>query len=183
MYSRSELVIYFFFKQKTAYELRISDWSSDVCSSDLKVGKRYATTVREVVDLYDIDYDALATYDPSGPFASDSQKQLGIYIQDQNRFYDRVSLVLGARRDRVTSSTGKKDNATTFRAGIIGEIGAGFSPFFSYTESFLPIAGADSNGDAFKPQTGTQFEAGVKWQPERNTLVTVTAFHIKERNH
>src|SRR3546814_8775099 len=26
----------FFFKQKTAYELRISDWSSDVCSSDLK---------------------------------------------------------------------------------------------------------------------------------------------------
>src|SRR3546814_836351 len=95
-----------------------------------KVGKRYATTVREVVDLYDIDYDALATYDPSGPFASDSQKQLGIYIQDQIRFYDRVSLVLGARRDRVTSSTGKKDNATTFRAGIIGEIGAGFSPFF-----------------------------------------------------
>src|SRR3546814_11729001 len=26
---------YFFFKQKTAYEVRISDWSSDVCSSDL----------------------------------------------------------------------------------------------------------------------------------------------------
>src|SRR3546814_4617741 len=29
------IVIFFFFKQKTAYELRISDWSSDVCSSDL----------------------------------------------------------------------------------------------------------------------------------------------------
>src|SRR3546814_9707260 len=28
-------VLFFFFKQKTAYELRISDWSSDVCSSDL----------------------------------------------------------------------------------------------------------------------------------------------------
>src|SRR3546814_19953295 len=28
----------FFFKQKTAYEMRISDWSSDVCSSDLPVG-------------------------------------------------------------------------------------------------------------------------------------------------
>src|SRR3546814_10544411 len=28
-------MIFFFFKQKTAYELRISDWSSDVCSSDL----------------------------------------------------------------------------------------------------------------------------------------------------
>src|SRR3546814_4962800 len=29
------IVCFFFFKQKTAYEMRISDWSSDVCSSDL----------------------------------------------------------------------------------------------------------------------------------------------------
>src|SRR3546814_19220805 len=29
---------FFFFKQKTAYEMRISDWSSDVCSSDLATG-------------------------------------------------------------------------------------------------------------------------------------------------
>src|SRR3546814_14496655 len=29
------VVVVFFFKQKTAYEMRISDWSSDVCSSDL----------------------------------------------------------------------------------------------------------------------------------------------------
>src|SRR3546814_1634674 len=33
----------FFFKQKTAYEMRISDWSSDVCSSDL----RYVATMRD----------------------------------------------------------------------------------------------------------------------------------------
>src|SRR3546814_10715162 len=32
--------MFFFFKQKTAYEMRISDWSSDVCSSDLE--KTYA---------------------------------------------------------------------------------------------------------------------------------------------
>src|SRR3546814_10135836 len=29
--------MFFFFKQKTAYEMRISDWSSDVCSSDLEI--------------------------------------------------------------------------------------------------------------------------------------------------
>lgn len=151
-----------------------------------RVGKRNAFGL-ETIDLYDIDHDALLTYDPNGPFAYDSQKQLGLYVQDQIRFFDRVSVVLGARRDRVTSSAGSKDNATTFRAGIIGEIGAGVSPFFSYTESFLPIAGSltdiDGNiGDPFKPQTGKQFEAGVKWQPGPGTLVTVTAFHIKERN-
>src|SRR3546814_7190196 len=33
-------VWFFFFKQKTAYEMRISDWSSDVCSSDLPVERR-----------------------------------------------------------------------------------------------------------------------------------------------
>src|SRR3546814_11101707 len=126
--------------------MRISDWSSDVCSSDLtialtadasdarmnvfstdnnlqfnfntganiehkllvgidyswnKIAKRYAGGA-ELVDLYDIDYDALATYDPTGPFITESQKQLGIYVQDQIRFFDRVSVVLGARRDRVT---------------------------------------------------------------------------------
>src|SRR3546814_7332247 len=32
--------VFFFFKQKTAYEMRISDWSSDVCSSDLRQGGR-----------------------------------------------------------------------------------------------------------------------------------------------
>src|SRR3546814_12409246 len=35
MCSCSLLIGFFFFKQKTAYEMRISDWSSDVCSSDL----------------------------------------------------------------------------------------------------------------------------------------------------
>src|SRR3546814_16416878 len=30
------MLCFFFFKQKTAYEMRISDWSSDVCSSDLE---------------------------------------------------------------------------------------------------------------------------------------------------
>src|SRR3546814_13852369 len=36
------LVFFFFFKQKTAYEMRISDWSSDVCSSDLRITRPIA---------------------------------------------------------------------------------------------------------------------------------------------
>src|SRR3546814_2313015 len=34
------IYVFFFFKQKTAYEMRISDWSSDVCSSDLATGRQ-----------------------------------------------------------------------------------------------------------------------------------------------
>src|SRR3546814_1859473 len=38
LYDLCARVVVFFFKQKTAYEMRISDWSSDVCSSDLTGG-------------------------------------------------------------------------------------------------------------------------------------------------
>src|SRR3546814_4989631 len=38
-------ILIFFFKQKTAYEMRISDWSSDVCSSDLPAN---AATIRNI---------------------------------------------------------------------------------------------------------------------------------------
>src|SRR3546814_7075385 len=40
-------LFFFFFKQKTAYEMRISDWSSDVCSSDLTLARGF-TTVRDL---------------------------------------------------------------------------------------------------------------------------------------
>src|SRR3546814_9151476 len=36
LYTFVSYCFFFFFKQKTAYEMRISDWSSDVCSSDLE---------------------------------------------------------------------------------------------------------------------------------------------------
>src|SRR3546814_2214843 len=70
--------MFFFFKQKTAYEMRISDWSSDVCSSDLDIGvteyfralgggqpgpyfHQYGTDIRET--HCEIDYHAPARLD------------------------------------------------------------------------------------------------------------------------
>src|SRR3546814_10831799 len=46
------LLVFCFFKQKTAYEMRISDWSSDVCSSDLDFGtdaqkRRFLPTIAD----------------------------------------------------------------------------------------------------------------------------------------
>src|SRR3546814_8790554 len=50
-----------FFKQKTAYEMRISDWSSDVCSSDLQ---------RILQDTADKIEPTVAAYDPDTGFSS-----------------------------------------------------------------------------------------------------------------
>src|SRR3546814_11955840 len=44
---------FFFFKQKTAYEMRISDWSSDVCSSDLVEGETKDAIERLVAKMED----------------------------------------------------------------------------------------------------------------------------------
>src|SRR3546814_5918149 len=55
------LMFFFFFKQKTAYEMRISDWSSDVCSSDLDL-KAYAEAPRPVKGSQDMPWDPLVDY-------------------------------------------------------------------------------------------------------------------------
>lgn len=145
----------------------------------------------EFIDIYDIDYAALSNFGGGLPTAFTSsedtrQKQIGVYIQDQVRLWDRVSIVVGGRRDHVRTkaagSPAEKENATTFRAGIIAEIVKGVSPFFSYTESFEPISGTTITGDPFKAKTGRQFEGGVKFHPDARTLVTLTAYDIREHN-
>src|SRR3546814_2637185 len=50
--------IVFFFKQKTAYELRISDWSSDVCSSDL---------IEPAAEMARLDAAGIRAFARSGP--------------------------------------------------------------------------------------------------------------------
>src|SRR3546814_9523091 len=47
--------VFFFFKQKTAYEMRISDWSSDVCSSDLAVSPQQVSNLINKDDALVID--------------------------------------------------------------------------------------------------------------------------------
>src|SRR3546814_5458274 len=51
--------VIFFFKQKTAYEMRISDWSSDVCSSDLKTRQR----VRDLAEVFTHEREVKAMLD------------------------------------------------------------------------------------------------------------------------
>ena len=112
--------------------------------------------------------------------------QTGVYVQDQIRWADRVTMVLGARRDRVVSKTqgmdDQTDNETTWRVGVIGDVGANVSPYVTYTESFLPVLGQDVYGNPFVPMRGEQIETGVKWQPTRNAMVTAAFYRITDTN-
>lgn len=112
--------------------------------------------------------------------------QTGFYFQDQIRAWDRVSLVFGARHDNVQSNVNNvqlpSNKAWTFRAGIIADVVKGVSPYFNYSESFLPVFGSNFFGVAYVPRTGRQYEAGIKFQPSKRILFTIGAYDIKEQN-
>ncbi len=153
--------------------------------------RKTAGFTEEFFDIYDIDYSSLSDYggglpSPTYELEDVEQDQLGLYVQDQIRLFDRVSVVLGARRDwtsaRSFAGPRQSDAATTFRAGVIGEAVTGVSPFFSYTESFQPLAGSDSQGNPFVPKQGKQYEAGIKFHPADTILLTITGYHIEETN-
>src|SRR3546814_5661120 len=56
------MICFFFFKQKTAYEMRISDWSSDVCSSDLDAGDGRPAVAGEARRLWAADHLSVGTW-------------------------------------------------------------------------------------------------------------------------
>ncbi len=118
-------------------------------------------------------------------------EQIGAYAQDQIKLGSWV-LTLGGRYDWADSETTNKlagtqsdqsDGEFTGRAGLGYLFENGVAPYVSYSESFEPVAGVDVSGAAFDPTTGTQYEAGIKYQPNRyNALVTVAAFELTQQN-
>ncbi len=124
---------------------------------------------------------------------SDSlQQQAGLYLQEQVKLYDHLVAVVGGREDFVWSDTPDRLAATTSaqhnnqfsgRAGLAYLFDIGLTPYFNYSESFLPVLGTDTSGQPFKPETGRQFEGGLKFQPPGwNALLTLAGFNTVRQN-
>ena len=119
-------------------------------------------------------------------------RQTGIYVQDKVNFTDRWILTLGSRYDWVESETvdvtaqttiGQRDEAFTGRAGLSYQFANGFTPYLSYTQSFLPQGGRDFYGNPFEPSKGKQYEVGVKYQPaDGRGLFTAAVFDLTKTN-
>lgn len=118
--------------------------------------------------------------------------QLGVYLQDQIRYGENWILTLSGRYDRVdtkdadylSATRGKnRDSAYTGRAGLTYLFSNGIAPYVSYSQSFLPLPGFDSSNNPFDPTRGTQYEAGVKYQPVGGRgLYTVAFFDLTKTN-
>src|SRR3546814_5098768 len=70
--------VFFFFKQKTAYEMRISDWSSDVCSSDLLA--RFAAITDKAALSKILGEQTRADVDPLNATDFGTENLFGIFV-------------------------------------------------------------------------------------------------------
>jgi iron complex outermembrane receptor protein len=137
--------------------------------------------------VYSYDWTIGAMNDNTGV----KQSQAGLYAQDQVKL-GRLSFQLGGRQDFVTtqvdggiadSSVSKDVSAFTARAAVMYNFDNGIAPYFSYSESFLPVLATGPGGQMLNPETGVQYEVGVKYQPLGwNALFTFAAFDLTRDN-
>ncbi len=114
-----------------------------------------------------------------------TQRQLGVYAQDQMKFGSNWNLMLGLRHDSARNETEgaevQKASATTKRIGLLYAADSGWSPFVSYSESFTPVANIDNQ--SFKPLRGKQWELGVKFEPPAGDLsLNAAVYDLRETN-
>lgn len=120
-------------------------------------------------------------------------QQLGIYAQDQLRFNDGWIVTLGGRYDhvdidndnRLADTTDSKidEDAWSGRAGIAYEFTNGLTPYASVSTFFNPQIGTNPFGDPLIPESGQQYEAGLKYAPKwMDGLFTFAWFDLTKQN-
>jgi iron complex outermembrane receptor protein len=115
--------------------------------------------------------------------------QVGIYAQDQLH-WGGLNLIGSVRQDWYdqTSRTGSaitqlSQSKMAYRAGALYAFKFGLSPYFSWSTSFEPQSGVNLAGQPFKPVSGRQYEAGLKFQPPgTQTIITLSVYDLARQN-
>jgi iron complex outermembrane receptor protein len=126
------------------------------------------------------------------------QSQLGLYVQDQLRFADGWLVTLNGRYDQVwtdaknrptfyaptqNNTISSDDGEWSGRAGLAYEFDNGITPYASIATFFNPTIGTNAAGALFRPETGTQYEVGVKYVPTSfDGIFTVALFDLTRQN-
>src|SRR3546814_8929410 len=109
------IFIFFFFKQKTAYEMRISDWSSDVCSSDLAfIDLPYAQRLEKVKRP-----EELAERDLLDGIWAEVNAHLGTQARSISELVEQLGIMRFGRRP-LLADTFSGSGSIPFEAARIG---------------------------------------------------------------
>ena len=129
-------------------------------------------------------------------FRDDTVDRVGVYLQDQVDLLPNLIALAGVRFDyvdqfRTTRDLGEEreefeqeDTDFTPRFGLVYKPIEPVSVYASYTTSYNPNFGASRNedGSEFEPETGRQFEVGVKTDINKDLSFTFAAFDIRKQN-
>ncbi|WP_255436797.1 TonB-dependent siderophore receptor [Rhodanobacter sp. PCA2] len=177
------------------------DFSTGALQHTVLVGLDYRRSRDDYASAFDFNAPTLDVFDPvyGSPVAVPAytthtvqvQKQLGVYAQDQIKI-GRWGITVGGRQDHVDTDTDQliggthahqRDRAFSGRVGINYLFDSGFAPYVSWSHSFQPTVGTSYAGTAFRPTTGNQVEAGLKYQPaDGNGLLTVSTYRITQND-
>ena len=146
------------------------------------------------IDLYNPVYNATPLPAYTYPYIFNNQrlKQTGFYVQDQISI-QKLFVTLGGRFDtdeveQLATGSKTKDDKFTYRVGANYVFDSGFAPYASYSTSFEPAIGTDTNtGAAFRPSEGEQSELGVKYDGRTldngvKLFATAAIYDIKQTN-
>jgi len=177
-------------------------FNTDFGKHEITLGTDYLNS-REDTLSYTCTVAALNVYNPvygarlncpttPTTYTSTSIRDTGLYARDNIRFGERWQLLTGLRYDNVSTystnlrtgaHTDNPASATTGSAALMYELVRGVRPYISYATSFYPNSGTDVSGGTFKPETGKQWEAGVKFDlDEGRTSLNVAVFDLRRRN-
>ncbi|MGL4316329.1 MAG: TonB-dependent siderophore receptor, partial [Pseudomonas sp.] len=135
---------------------------------------------------------------PIGNFALEDKDtradQMGYYAQEQFKL-DQWVFLLGGRYDKSrtdfdnqTTGTGHnvRDEDFTWSGGVAYVFDNGVTPYASYSEFFLPVTDLNttvSPNKPYEPETGSQKEVGIKYQPEGlDAMFTAAVFELTQEN-
>lgn len=148
------------------------------------------------LDLFDPTY--FNTFSSSLPFNHfDFQdNRVGVYAQDQVTLLHNLKLLAGVRFDYAAQDTrftdgetgertkeSRDDTAFSPRVGIVYQPITPLALYANFSESFEPQPGNTAGGTPFEPETGTQYEVGVKGEfLDRRLSVLLAFYHITKQN-
>lgn len=144
------------------------------------------------LDIFNPVYGGAVTTNNLISDSRQEQEQIGAYMQGQFTVDENWILTLGGRHDWANMETinhvantrqEQKDTAFTGRAGLVYRFDFGLAPYASYSESFEPVSGTNAQSQPFEPETGTQYEVGIKYQPDGfESFASVALFDITRQN-
>lgn len=155
-----------------------------------RIDQMQQTGAATVIDGYNPVYGQ-----PQGPMYDPyidqdlKRYQIGAYVQDRMEFGDGWIVTLNGRYDYVSTdadglpSFTNHDGRMSGRAGIGYEFDNGVTPYVSASTFFNPLIATLGDSSFAKPETGVQYEAGVKYKPDFfDGLITASFFDLTKEN-